>query len=52
MLDPVQLHHELEAPEIRYRLARAVLQEIPRQVVEYMKRNGISPRVADIPDDL
>ena len=52
VLDPVQLHHELEAPEIRYRLARAVLQEIPRQVVEYMKRNGISPRVADIPDDL
>ena len=22
------------------------------QVVEYMKKNGISPRVADIPDEL
>ena len=32
VLDPAQLQHELEAPESRYRLARAVLQEIPRQV--------------------
>ena len=34
VLDPAQLNHELEAPESRYRLARAVLQEIPRQVSE------------------
>ena len=32
VLDPAQYHHELQAPEARYKLARAVLQEIPRQV--------------------
>ena len=33
VLDPAQYHHELQAPEARYKLARAVLQEIPRQVI-------------------
>ena len=32
LLDPASWDHELQAPEARYRLARAVLQEIPRQV--------------------
>ena len=32
ILDPAHYDHELQAPEARYRLARAVLQEIPRQV--------------------
>ena len=32
VLDPASWEHELQAPEARYRLARAVLQEIPRQV--------------------
>jgi len=32
VLDPAQYSHELDAPEARYKLARAVLQEIPRQV--------------------
>ena len=32
VLDPAQYDHELQAPEAKYRLARAVLQEIPRQV--------------------
>jgi len=51
VLDPAKYHHELEPPEARLKLARAVLQEIPRQVTEYMRKNGISPRVPDIPDD-
>ena len=50
MLDPAQLNHELEAPKARFKLARAVLQEIPRQVVEFMRINKIPPGVADIPD--
>ena len=33
VLDPAQYSHELDAPEARYKLARAVLQEIPRQVL-------------------
>ena len=33
VLDPAQYDHELQAPEAKYRLARAVLQEIPRQVL-------------------
>ena len=37
VLDPAQLNHELEAPESKYRLARAVLQEIPRQVSQLQK---------------
>ena len=32
VLDPMQLSHELEAPEGKFKLARAILQEIPRQV--------------------
>ena len=68
VLDPAQYSHELDAPEARYKLARAVLQEIPRQVyilnsylrniydkslyqvVEYMKKKGIAPKLASIPD--
>jgi len=50
-MDPAHFTHELEPPEAKHRLARAVLQEIPRQVVEYMRKNGIAPRVPDIPDD-
>lgn len=49
-LDPADFQHELEAPRARLSLARAVLQEIPRQVVEYMRSAGISPKVPDIPD--
>ena len=37
VLDPAQYHHELQAPEARYKLARAVLQEIPRQVIVFCK---------------
>jgi len=51
VLDPSKFNHELEPPESRLRLARAVLQEIPRQVSEYMRKNGIAPRVPDIPED-
>ena len=32
VVDPAKYNHELEPPEARLRLARAVLQEIPRQV--------------------
>ena len=32
-LDPADFQHELEAPRARLSLARAVLQEIPRQVL-------------------
>ena len=32
VLDPAHYDHELQAPEAKYKLARAVLQEIPRQV--------------------
>ena len=32
VLDPMQLSHELEGPEGKFKLARAILQEIPRQV--------------------
>ena len=31
-IDPSKYNHEEEPPEARHRLARAVLQEIPRQV--------------------
>jgi len=47
-IDPSTYNHE--QPEPRHRLARAVLQEIPRQVTEYMRKKGISPRIPDIPD--
>jgi hypothetical protein len=40
-----------DSHEHRHRLSRAVLQEIPRQVTEYMRKNGIAPRIPDIPDD-
>jgi len=49
-IDPANYHRE-EPPEHRHRLARAVLQEIPRQVTEYMRKNGIAPRLPDIPVD-
>ena len=35
-LDPADFQHELEAPRARLSLARAVLQEIPRQVVSIL----------------
>ena len=35
-LDPADFQHELEAPRARLSLARAVLQEIPRQVVSFL----------------
>lgn len=49
-LDPADFQHELEAPQAKLRLARAVLQEIPRQVTEHMRSAGIAPAVPDIPD--
>jgi len=49
-LDPADFQHELEAPQAKLRLARAVLQEIPRQVTEYLRSAGIAPKVPDIPD--
>jgi len=49
-LDPADFKHELEAPQAKMKLARAVLQEIPRQVTEYMRSAGIGPKVPDIPD--
>jgi len=49
-IDPSSYHHEHYEP--RHRLARAVLQEIPRQVTEYMRKKGIAPRIPDIPDML
>jgi len=49
-IDHDKYHHEHYEP--RTRLARAVLQEIPRQVTEYMRKKGIAPRIPDIPDIL
>ena len=38
-LDPADFQHELEAPRARLSLARAVLQEIPRQVLDIFSFN-------------
>ena len=40
VLDPMQLSHELEAPEGKFKLARAILQEIPRQVCSLLGPNA------------
>ncbi|XP_023345926.1 copine-9 [Eurytemora carolleeae] len=51
-LEPRSYHQVLDPAEARHKLARAVLAEIPRQVTEYYKKAGISPKLPDVPFDL
>jgi len=51
-LDPSTYSQVLDPAEAKCKLARAVLAEIPRQVTEYFKRAGISPKLPDAPLDL
>ena len=49
LVNPADFDGSTDAAEARLGIAKAVLAEIPRQVVEYTRRAGILPRVPEVP---